>query len=225
MRKLLKIIAWTAAGIIGLATLYVGAVLLCSRIILPAEKGAAKELTIYIKTNGMHTDIVVPVCNQQMDWSQKIPYHNNLSQDTVYHFLGMGWGDQGFFLDMPTWDDITFSLAFHAAFWLNSTAIHATYYEELLEDETCRPILISYEQYDRLIAFITNQFKTDSEGNFINIPTNAQYGLTDAFYEAKGHYNLFYSCNTWSNSALAACGQRHCLWVIADKGIFRIYNK
>jgi uncharacterized protein (TIGR02117 family) len=167
---------------------------------------------------------VVPVQHPLIDWSSKIPYQNNISQDTVYSYLGLGWGDKSFYLDMPTWDDLTFSLAFRAAFWLNTTAMHATYYKEMTEDETCRRIEISDAQYARLVAFITKRFKTDSASTFINIPTNAQYCDSDAFYEARGRYNLFYTCNTWSNSALAACGQRHCLWTIWDPGIFKIYN-
>ena len=224
IRKTLKIIGWSLGSVITFVLLYFGAAWCCSLVAIPLEKGTPKEMSIYIKTNGMHTDIVVPVRNKLIDWSCKIPTRNNISQDTAYSYLGMGWGDKGFFLDMPTWDDITFSLAFHAAFWLNSTAIHATYHKELKEDETCCRIEISFEQYARLIAFITKQFETDANGDFINIPTTAQYGESDAFYEARGRYNLFFTCNTWSNSALAACGQRHCLWVISDTGIFGIYK-
>jgi uncharacterized protein (TIGR02117 family) len=225
IRKTLKISGWLLGSIIGLALLYFAAAWCCSRIVIPAEKGTPKEMAIYIKTNGMHTDIVVPVRNKLIDWSSKIPYQNNISQDTIYSYLGLGWGDKSFYLDMPTWDDLTFSLAFHAAFWLNTTAMHATYYKEMIEDETCCRIEISYSQYDQLINFISKRFNTDSNGAFINIPTHAQYGNSDAFYEAQGKYNLFYTCNTWSNNALAVCGQRHCLWTIWDKGIYRIYTE
>jgi uncharacterized protein (TIGR02117 family) len=224
IRKVLIGVGCFLAGVASFLLLYFVAEWGCSRIVVPAEKGAPQEMSIYIKTNGMHTDIVVPVRNKVVDWSLQIPFHNNISKDTSYSFLGMGWGDRGFFLDMPTWDDITFSLAFRAAFWLNSTAVHTTYYKELVEDESCRRIEISYKQYERLVAFIAKRFKTDDLGNYLCIPTNAQYGETDAFYQAHGRYNLFYSCNTWSNSALAACGQRHCLWTITDKGMFRIYR-
>ena len=224
VRKVLIIIWWTFSVMFCFLLLYLGAAWGGSRIVVPAEQGTPKEMSIYIKTNGMHTDIVVPVRNHLIDWSQLLPYGNNISQDTLYNYLGMGWGDKGFFLDMPTWDDLTFSLAFCAAFWLNTTAIHTTYYKEMVEDENCRRIEISYVQYVRLIEFITKRFKTDAQGRFINIPTHAQYGDTDAFYEARGRYNLFYSCNTWTNSALAACGQRHCLWVLTDRAIFRAYD-
>ena len=223
-RKTIRIIGCALASVVGFMLLYFGVGWCCSRIVISAEKGAPEEVVIYIKTNGKHTDIVVPVCNKLIDWSSEIPYHNNISKDTLYNFLAFGWGDKGFFLDMPTWDDLTFSLAFRAAFWLNSTAMHTTYYKEMLEDETCKQIIISYEQYARLIAFITDWFETDGEGHFINILTDAQYGVTDAFYEARGRYNLFYSCNTWANSALASCGQRHCMWTFFDTGIFRIYK-
>ena len=223
MFKIFKVTCWILVSIFIFAMLYIGVAWCFSRIVFQAEKDTPHQMIIYIKTNGMHTDIVVPVRNAVVDWSQKIPFHNNISQDTVYSYLGIGWGDKAFFLDMPTWDDLTFSLAFNAAFWLNSTAMHTTYYKELIEDETCRSIPISFEQYGRLVAYITHRFETDPEGQFINIPTHAQYGESDAFYQAKGRYNLFFSCNTWSNRALASCGQKHCLWALTDKSIFRMY--
>jgi uncharacterized protein (TIGR02117 family) len=224
-----RIAGWTLAGIVGFVALYFGVAWCCSRIVIPAETIASTEIRdetttsqdviIFVKSNGAHTDIVVPVCNEVMDWRQKLPCANNISQDTVYAYLGLGWGDRGFFIDMPTWDDLTLSLAFRATFWLGSTAMHVTYYKAVYENNICRRIVISREQYGRLVEFIEGRFRRDSNGEFINIKTDAQYGRTDAFYEAYGRYNLFYTCNTWANDALRACGQRHCLWVIFDRGI------
>lgn len=196
----------------------------CSHIIISEKADTPKEISIFIKTNGKHTDIVVPASNEIKDWSKEIPFYNNISQDTIYTHLAFGWGDKGFFIDMPTWDDITFKLAFKAAFWLGTTAMHATYYKEMIESKDCRKIEISKQQYKDLILFITERFKKDINGNFINIKTNATYGDTDAFYEAKGRYSLFYSCNTWANDALKACGQKHCLWTFFDDPIFSIYE-
>ncbi len=224
MKRIMRVAAWIVAGFAAFAALYFGIGWCCSRIAVPAEKGQPQEIAIFIKTNGAHTDIVVPVCNEVMDWGRALPYSNNISQDSLYTYLALGWGDKGFFLDMPTWDDLTFRLAFRAAFWLSTTAMHATYYKYLPEDENCRRITISREQYARLVAFITGRFRKDADGGFINIPTDAAYGTTDAFYEARGRYNLFYGCNTWANDALAACGQRHCLWTFFDKGIFLKYQ-
>lgn len=224
IKRILKIFKRILIGIVVFTVLYFIVGFGCSYIVVSGEKGTPKEIAIYIKTNGKHTDIVVPVCNEVIDWSKRIPFYNNISQDTVYSFLALGWGDKGFFLDMPTWDDLSFRLAFNAAFWLNSTAMHATYYKELAEDKDCRKITISKHQYERLVVFINDKFEKDPNGDFINIKTDAAYGISDAFYEAKGRYSIFYSCNTWANDALAAAGQKHCLWTFFQEPIFSIYE-
>lgn len=224
IKRILRILKRLSIGIGIFVILYFVVGHISSQIIMSAEENVVGDIPIYIKTNGKHTDIVVPVCNDVKDWRQDIPFSNNVSQDTSFHYLAFGWGDKGFFLDMPTWDDLTFSLAFKAAFWLGTTAMHTTHYKEMAEDDQCRKILISNDQYQRLITFISEKFKTDAEGNFINIKTDATYGTHDAFYEAHGRYNLFYSCNTWANDALAASGQKHCLWTFFDDPIFDIYK-
>lgn len=223
MNRVLKIALKTILGILLFVLLYFATAFCCSRIAMPKEAETKPEVEIYIKTNGAHTDIVVPVKSGQMDWSKEIKYENNVSKDTTYDYLGIGWGDKGFYLDTPTWADLKFSTAFKAVFWLGTTAMHTTYYKKMVEDSTCRKIYITKEQYSRLIVYITKRFQRDSQGHFINIKTTANYGETDAFYEAKGKYNLFFTCNTWTNYALKACGQRYCLWTIFDKGIFLKY--
>lgn len=225
LKRIFKIFKRVLIGIVIFVLLYFLLGYCCSLIILPEEKDTSEEeINIFIKTNGKHTDIVVPVCNDIKDWSKEIPFENNLSQDTIYSHLAFGWGDKGFFIDMPTWDDLTFELAFKAAFWLGTTAMHTTYYKDVVESEDCRKIMITKRQYEDLIVFLSEKFKRDVGGRFINIKTDATYGDTDAFYEAKGRYNLFYSCNTWANDALKACGQKHCLWTFFDDPIFSIYK-
>ena len=46
----------------------------------------------------------------------------------------------------------------------------------------------------------------------------------DAFYDAKGSYNLTRTCNTWTNNALKAAGLKACLWTPFDSGIFWQYR-
>jgi uncharacterized protein (TIGR02117 family) len=75
-----------------------------------------------------------------------------------------------------------------------------------------------------LIQFITSSFQKDKEGHFMPIKTNANYGKTDAFYEANGSYSLLHTCNTWANNGLKACGQKCCSWTPFDTGIFLNYE-
>jgi uncharacterized protein (TIGR02117 family) len=84
--------------------------------------------------------------------------------------------------------------------------------------------MISKEQYGKLIAYITNSLQHDAAGHTMHIVTNANYGDSDAFYEAKGSYSMFHTCNTWANNGLKSCDQRACLWTPFDKGIFQKYK-
>lgn len=224
MKKFLKITLRIIIGCVAFVALYLFAAWGLSKIAVPAEPLTSEDVTIYILTNGVHTDIVVPVRNPQMDWSKEIKFGNTVGNDSTATYVGFGWGDKGFYLNTPTWAELKFSVAFKAAFALSSSAIHATYHTKLTESSSCVKLQISNEQYARLIAYITKSFKTDAAGHYINIKTNANYGTGDAFYEAYRKYNLFYTCNTWANNALKSCGQRACLWTPADSPIFAKYQ-
>lgn len=211
--------------ILGIVIIYAILGLLIPYIPVSAkDDGQKKEIPIYIYTNGVHTDIVMPVKNNLQDWSQKIPFGNTKSKKTDYQYIGIGWGDKGFYLDTPTWADLKFSTAVKAAFWLSDSAMHCTYYNTMKEGDDCKMIMISRSQYENLVKYVEDKFDRDQNGNFILIPTNAVYGDNDAFYDAKGTYSFLYTCNTWSNNALKAAGQKAALWTPSDFGIFQHYK-
>ncbi|MCU0438273.1 MAG: TIGR02117 family protein [Raineya sp.] len=195
-----------------------------SRMGVEAEPNTSEDVSIYILTNGVHTDIVLPIKTAYIDWSKEIKFENTRSKDTTFQYVALGWGDKGFYLETPTWADLKFSTAFKAAFGLSKTAIHATFYQELKENKNCVKIKISAQQYQNLISYIKKSFKSDAEGHFLHIITNANYGKSDAFYEATGSYSLFHTCNTWTNNALKASGQKACVWTPFDTGIFYQYQ-
>lgn len=223
MKKLLKIALRIVLGFVAFVTLYLLAAFGLSKISISAEPATAQTIDIYILTNGVHTDVVVPLKNEQVDWSKEVKFNNTVRPDTTATLVAFGWGDKGFYLNTPTWAQLKFSTAFKAAFALSTSAIHATFHKQLTESSSCKKISINKEQYARLISYIQSSFQTDINGHIINIKTNANYDDTDAFYEAKRRYNLFYTCNTWANNALKACGQKACLWTPRDKPIFDKY--
>ena len=92
------------------------------------------------------------------------------------------------------------------------------------EGDDCKMIMISRNQYKNLVKYVEDKFDRDQNGNFILIPTNAVYSDNDAFYDAKGTYSFLYTCNTWSNNALKAAGQKAALWTPSDFGIFQHYK-
>ncbi|APA00826.1 TIGR02117 family protein [Flavobacterium commune] len=224
MKNTFKILLKLVLFLLGLILLYVIVAYLLSKITIEKETDTKPEVEIFILTNGVHTDIVMPTISEQMDWSQQIQFKNTQAADSTYNYIAMGWGDKGFYLETPEWSDLKASVALKAVSGLSTTAIHATYYKQMKLGNDCKSMRISKEQYQRLITYITNSFQKDASGNFIPIITDANYGKTDAFYEANGSYSIFKTCNSWTNSALKACGQKCCLWTATDSGIFSKYK-
>ena len=174
MKNLLKITLYTALSLFGFVAVYLIAAFTIPAISVPAETVSNKNITVYILTNGVHTDIVVPLQTADKDWSKEISFKNVVKPDINAIWVAFGWGDKGFYLNTPTWAQLKFSVAFRAAFGLSSSAIHATFHNRLQESPSCKKICISREQYLRLIGYIENSLKKDANGRVINIKTQSQ---------------------------------------------------
>ncbi len=224
LKTILRFAARLVAGLLAGILLYLGAAWLLSRLHTDAERPVGSDVFIYLKTNGVHTDLVVPVRHALKDWRPDLAFAHTRSGDTTATYVGIGWGDKGFYLETPTWADLKASTAFKAAFGLGGTALHATFYNGLREGRDCIRLPLRGDQYQRLVRYIENSFDRDATGSTQWIQTAAVYGEFDAFYEAKGAYSLFHTCNTWANDGLKACGQKACRWTPFDRGIFALYR-
>ncbi|WP_149207942.1 TIGR02117 family protein [Flavobacterium johnsoniae] len=224
LKKSFKILGWTLFGIFSFLALYVTSVLIISKITVNSDVAKVEEqdaVPIYILSNGVHTDIVVPIKNEIKDWRSEIQFNQTQSKDSLMNYIAFGWGDKGFYLETPEWADLKASTAFKAAFGISSSAVHATFFKQLREGDDCKRILVSKENYQKLVSYISNSFSDPVHPEWIQ---GHSYGKKDAFYEAKGSYSLFYTCNTWANNALKAANQKASLWTVYDKGIFYHYK-
>lgn len=223
-RRFLKYAARFSLFLIGLIGFYFLLAFCLSRITINAKPVNKSEVAIYIMTNGVHTDIVMPAISDQINWTKEISYQNTLEADSSYQYVAVGWGDKKFYIETPGFEDLKLGTAIRAISGLSTSAMHTTYYQNISEDNDCKKIMISREQYKRLIDYMLNSFEKDKAGHLIPIKTPVHYDIGDAFYEAKGSYSIFKTCNTWTNAALKACGQKSCLWTIFDTGIFIKYR-
>lgn len=224
MKTAFRIVLKSVLAIIAFLLVY-AVVIFFTSIISVNNTNEKKEaiISIYILSNGVHTDIVVPLKNEIKDWSNEISYLDTKAKDSTKNLLAFGWGDKGFYLDTPTWADLKFSTAAKAVTGVSTSAMHVTFYGNIKENESCKKILISESQYKKMIQYIENSFQLDSSNKIQRIGTHS-YGKNDIFYEAKGSYNLFYTCNTWANETLKAANQKAALWTVLDKGIFYHYE-
>lgn len=179
---------------------------------------------IFLKSNGVHTDIVLPIHSDTIVWTNMFPFENTLGKEKDFNYISVGWGDKGFYLDTPEWKDLKVSTALIAGTGIGSTALHITYYKDVAEDELTYSYIISKEQYALIVSNIKKALQYKN-GKPVFIQTFSQYGKSDAFYEANGSYSIFHTCNTWTNNLLKEAGLPSVKWLAFDKGILNQYKK
>lgn len=223
MKVIKKLLKYSAIFVLALMTYLLIVTLLSFVSVNENSIENSQEIPIYILTNGVHTDIALPLKSKHHDWTNQLKPEHTKAKDSTYQYAALGWGDKGFYMETPTWADLKVSTALKAASGLSSSAMHVTFYKNLKENKSCKKLQISYENYKKLISFVNKSFQSKS-GEFLKIETDAVYGKHDVFYEANGSYSLFYTCNSWANQALKAANQKAALWTISDSGIFRHYE-
>lgn len=215
---LLKTIWFFTEFVVGFVLIYFNLAIVFSAIPVGGDE-VSDGVKIYIKSNGIHTDICVPVNNEYKDWRDFLPV-DHFPKVKEHHYVSIGWGDKGFFLDTPTWDDLTFATAFNAAFLPSPTAMHVQYLEsEPILSESTKSKFVSPKRYLKLVEFISDSFmKTDGD---IDLIANRGYWHNDNFYEAKGSYHLFNTCNAWTNQALKVAGIKTAWLALFPDGIMK----
>ena len=137
MKKAFKIFIWTIISIL----LFFGIYFLLAFLLGSIESSQIKsnryeKYNVLILSNGVHTDIVMPVENELVNWKYYFPVSNTRTKQDHNRWIAFGWGDKEFYLNTPTWADLTVSTAVRSATGLNSTALHVTYRDRINIDST-----------------------------------------------------------------------------------------
>jgi len=221
IKPMLKITAQIITSFVVLSLFYFLIAVLFSVIPVHWQQGGNKEIEIYVRSNGVHAELVLPLVNEQKDWTKEGGIEPLTAAKARY--LSIGWGDLIFYRNTPQWSDLTFPTAFKALFLKSAAAIHIDYYTHVQPNNRCKPVLLSNEQYREMVGYIEAGFKRDSQNRLIRLD-NINYTQSDAFYAANGSYSLFFTCNTWTNQCLKQAGLKACLWTPFDKGILYQYR-
>lgn len=225
MQKAFKYVFNFVAAIVIVIILYIIAAVAGSLIpVNTTQPEGPKELEIFIESNGVHTDIVMPVQNEIVDWRRFVDPGDTRAGAVDYAFVAFGWGDRGFYEHTPEWKDLKPGIAFRALFLETPAAMHVKFRHYIIEDEQTISIKLTPAQYKSLVEYIRKSFSQDESGLPRNIP-NLHYSQSDAFYQAEGSLTLLNTCNTWTNNALKHAGLRASLWTPFVEGIFYSYSR
>jgi uncharacterized protein (TIGR02117 family) len=217
-----KLASKCIACLLALALLYLAAAALLSRILNEGEHHTSTVVDVWLYSNGVHVDVVVPTQSAWIDWRSFIdPRHTRSASDSL-DWLAFGWGDKGFYLNTPEWKDLKAGTALRAVTGLGGSAMHTTYIAAMSPSASSHRFRVSAEQYVRLIEYLKSAFQLDEALHPIPIATDVRYANHDAFYNAHGRYTLFRTCNEWTNAALKSAGMPHCAWSPFAGGLKRV---
>ena len=181
------------------------------------------NISIYLRTNGMHTDFIFPLRNSVMDWSKIADPSHSLSKREDFQYVSFGWGDLDFYRKTPEWEDVRFPVAFQAVFLPTDSALHVEFMQAIRFYQPTIKLEITEEQYRKLSMYVTESFEKNTAEE-IKPVADLHYNQNDAFYPAERSLNFFYTCNTWVNNGLKDAGLRACLWTPFEEGIFYQYR-
>ncbi len=183
--------------------------------LVPANVGwqePARGVQLYVRTNGVHTWILMPKTNPIMDWRPYAPPEH--LRDPRYgggDYIAVGYGNREFYLNTPTWADLTVRNAFFAAFGGGPPLLHVEHEYRPRPDEDTRPLRVTPDEYRRLAGYVRARFRLDARGRTIPV-LGRGYNDWDMFYEANGGYSFVLTCNEWTGRALRSAGVRTGLW-------------
>lgn len=210
IRRIFLIILLLMIGPLAGIALYIGAAVILGAIPVNTEfREADGGVPIYIRSNGIHTDIAMPWIGPVYDWQTEFPQPPSVEMKP---FIAFGLGDRQLYLETPRWGDLRASVAFKAMTGLGRATVRVEFSGLPMADFGDIVIHLSRPQYLRLVHEIRSSFLRDFHARPVIIAT-PRYALGRSLYfEAIGAYSMFSTCNDWTRRMLAAAGVRTPLW-------------
>jgi uncharacterized protein (TIGR02117 family) len=218
-RKWLKRALLALGFVLALPVSYLAAALVGG--LIPANPGwhqPERGIRIFVRTNGVHTWIMVPTVAAGIDWRPLAPAADIRDPRYEGDYLAFGYGNREFYLNTPSWSDLSPRTALAAAFGRGPGLVHVEHERHPRPDEYQRPLILTADQYRRLAAHIRASFELDRSGRSKPL-LGRGYGPADVFYEAEGSYNAYRTCNEWTGEALRAAGVRTGVWTPFSQSI------
>ncbi|MBI9108153.1 MAG: DUF2459 domain-containing protein [Spirochaetales bacterium] len=183
--------------------------------LIPAIGGGVSEDTeavIFLENNGRHIDIWLPadVCG---------PLYEGRSG-----WLSFGWGDRDFYLSTPYAENLNIQVLLKTLFLPTRAVLAVEFSANEPWARDIRAVTVGRSGAEAAWSYISSFFVPDSSGEaFALVPAglvHPSYGDV-VFYEAKGRYSIFYTCNNWTGRVLKAAGVETGLWTPLTFGVYR----
>lgn len=178
-------------------------------------------ITVYLRSNGIHVDLILPAQAQGLDWGPLLPERHFADPPADPRWFGFGAGERRVYLETPRWTDIK-----PKAVWAGLTGGERVMHVERIDrpGPELRAIRLRPGEYRRLWSAVRAEFDLDPGGlpQRINHPG---YWTDDAFYEGIGRASAINTCNQWVADRLRIAGVEVPAWTPFAQGLMWRYRK
>lgn len=215
-RRLIKALGAIVVGIVLAIMLFALAGWIGSSIPRNADWHESREgIEILVGTNGVHTELVLPLTTPEKDWRREFPAADLPIPRSDATHVAISWGEKEVFLNTPTWSDLSPVTVLRIVGIGGEGLIHASHYVRPAPSADFRPLTLSPAEYRRLAAAIERSLP---QGTRVR---HDGYGPHDVFYDAPGEYTASNTCNQWTSDMLAAAGVRTGWWTPFAGGVMK----
>ena len=175
------------------------------------------DVTIGLLRGPIHYDLLLPLnpdLRAHYDFADAagVPIRNPAAE-----WLVVGWGARGFYTTVGSYAELT-----PGAIWNgvtgDDTVLHLDVAGHFADLPGLTYLPLSQAQFTALLARIDDSFLRDQTGAVVAMHTPG-LGMHDAFFAAKGHFNLLYTCNAWVGDTLRAAGVPFGAWTPTPQSV------
>ncbi|WP_279349899.1 DUF2459 domain-containing protein [Erythrobacter litoralis] len=222
LRQTGRILLWLVAGLLSLVTAFLLAAWIGSSIPRNSDwTEPADGIPIMVASNGVHTELVLPVVTPVKDWRTTFPSAGQPRPRDGWMptHIAIGWGEREVFLNTPTWGDLKLSTAIRIATRGGEGLVRVGHYVNPQPSEYYRTIRLRPAEYARLVDRVETLLPPQPSG----MPRRSRTGFdpTTLNYDATGRYTLANTCNQWTNDTLAYAGVRIGVWTPLAGGVMK----
>jgi uncharacterized protein (TIGR02117 family) len=174
-----------------------------------------RGIEIMVGTNGVHTELVMPLVSAEKDWRGDFPASDLPIPDRDYTHVAVSWGEREVFLNTPTWWDLSPMTVLRIVGVGGEGLMHVAHYVRPAPSDDYRPLTLTSAEYRRLVAAIERSLPQEPRAR------HDGYDPHDVFYETGGEYTVTNTCNQWTSDRLAEAGVRTGWWTPFAGGVMK----
>ncbi|MCP4184857.1 MAG: TIGR02117 family protein [Hyphomicrobiales bacterium] len=165
---------------------------------------------LYLLSTVLHVDIAVPLSKEVKRQFAFLKDDGFPLSHPKLDYLVIGWGSRRFYTSTKTLMDIGPGPVY-TAITGDTSVLHIIPSKDISKLPDVRKITITQAGFRSMMNNIRASFAHSTDGKPMMLK-GISHGLSDAFYQAKGGFNIFRPCNIWTARMLRSAGVKTGIW-------------